>query len=157
MGEQRPTTTHAIEIRIEYISQLSQSFDPFPFRERDLDKDAEEFIVSWARELPTDQPLRIIVHLPEAQASMPEARELSVAITRYFGYRARVIALELNEQFRVGRRALVIGVTSAFLFDHHGTNSVSRPCAASGRSRDRRELAYFWLGRQLEADRNTSL
>lgn len=42
---------------------------------------------------------------------MPEARELSVAITQYFGYRARVIALELNELFRVGRRALAIGVT----------------------------------------------
>jgi hypothetical protein len=93
------------------ISQLFQSPDPFPFRERDLDEDAAEFIVSWARELPTDQPLRIVVHLPEAQASMPEARELSVAITQYFGYRARVIGLELNELFRVGRRALTIGVT----------------------------------------------
>ena len=111
MGEQPLTAAHAIEIRIEDISQLFQSLDPFPFRERDLDKDAEEFIVSWARELPTDQPLRIVVHLPEAQASMPEARELSVAIAQYFGYRARVISLELNELFRVGRRALAIGVT----------------------------------------------
>ena len=111
MGEQPLTAAHAIEIRIEDISQLFQSLDPFPFRERDLDKDAEEFIVSWARELPTDQPLRIVVHLPEAQASMPEARELSVAIAQYFGYRSRVIALELNELFRVGRRALAIGVT----------------------------------------------
>lgn len=32
----------------------------------------EEFIVSWARELPTDQPLKIIVHLPDTQASRPE-------------------------------------------------------------------------------------
>jgi len=76
-----------------------------------LDKDAEEFIVSWARELPTDQPLRVVVHLPEAQASTPEAHELGAAITRYFGYRARVIALDLKELFRVGRRALVIGFT----------------------------------------------
>jgi hypothetical protein len=88
MGEQPLTAAHAVEIRIEDISQLFQSLDPFPFRERDLDEDAEEFIVSWARELPTDQPLRIVVHLPEAQASMPEARELSVAIAQYFGYRA---------------------------------------------------------------------
>ncbi len=42
---------------------------------------------------------------------MPEARELSVAITQYFGYRARAIGLELNELFRVGGRALAIGVT----------------------------------------------
>ena len=51
---------------------------------RDLDKEAEEFIVSWARELPCDRPLRIVVHLPEAQAALPEAREIGAAITSYF-------------------------------------------------------------------------
>jgi hypothetical protein len=40
----------------------------------------------------------------------PQARE-GAALTRYFGYRARVISLDLKELFRVGRRALVIGVT----------------------------------------------
>jgi hypothetical protein len=106
-----PPAANSIEVRIAEISQLFQSLDPFPFRDKDLDKEAEEFIVSWARELPADQPLKIIVHLPEAQASTPEARELGAALTRYFGYRARVITLDLKELFRVGRRALVIGVT----------------------------------------------
>jgi hypothetical protein len=69
MGEQPATAAAAIEIRIDKIDQLFHSFDPFPFREKDLDKDAEEFIVGWARELPADQPLRIIVQLPETQAS----------------------------------------------------------------------------------------
>lgn len=55
MGEQRPTAANAIEIRIEEIAQPFHSLDPFPFRERDLDRDAEEFIVGWARELPTDR------------------------------------------------------------------------------------------------------
>lgn len=71
----------------------------------------EEFIVSWARELPTDQPLKIIVHLPDAQASRPEAKELGAAITRYFNYRAHIVTLDLKELFRVGRRALAIGAT----------------------------------------------
>ena len=110
MDEQSPSATSAIEIRIEDISQLFHSLDPFPFRERDLDEDAEEFIVSWARELPADQPLKIIVHLPDTQASRPEAKELVGAMTRYFNYRARIITLDLNELFRVGRRALAIGV-----------------------------------------------
>jgi hypothetical protein len=57
---------NAIEIQIEEIAQLFHSFDPFPFREKDLDKEAEEFIVSWARELPADQPMKILVHIPEA-------------------------------------------------------------------------------------------
>jgi len=111
MSERSPIGANAIEIRIEDISQLFHTLDPFPFRERDLDNDAEEFIVGWARELPMDQPLRIVVHLPEAYASKPEADELPGALTRYFDYRAQIIALELNELFRIGRRALAIGLT----------------------------------------------
>ena len=86
MDDQSPSAARAIEIRIEDISQLFHSLDPFPFRERDLDDDAEEFIVSWARELPTDQPLKIIVHLPDTQASRPEipknGNRFSKTITR---------------------------------------------------------------------------
>jgi len=111
MDEQPATSANAIELRIEELSQLFHSLDPFPFREKDLDKDAEEFIVGWARELPTDQQLRIIVHLPESQASTSEAHEIGVALNRYFSNRARVIALDLNELFRIGWRSLVIGLT----------------------------------------------
>jgi hypothetical protein len=110
MGDQSRTGEDAIEIRIEDIAQLFQSLDPFPFREKDLSKEAEEFIVGWARELPTDHPIRIIVHLPQTQASKPEAGELGTALTQFFDYRARITMLELNELFRVGRRALAIGV-----------------------------------------------
>src|SRR5260370_7353634 len=85
MGDQRPTA-NAIEIRIEKIAQLFHSLDPFPFREKDLDNDVEEFIVGWARELPPDKPLRIVVHLPETEASTPEAQEVGAAITQYFVY-----------------------------------------------------------------------
>src|SRR5580700_102019 len=110
MDEQPPTAANAIEIRIEEIAELFHSLDPFPFREKDLDKDAEEFIVGWARELPTDKPLRVVVHLPETQASTPEAHELEAALAQYFGYRARSIELDLRELFRLGRRAMAIGL-----------------------------------------------
>ena len=101
---------HVIELRVEDVSQLFHTLDPFPFRERDLDKEAEEFIVSWARELAADRPLRIIVHLPQSQASRPEVREIAAAITGYFGYRVRIIGLDLKELFRVGRLSLAIGI-----------------------------------------------
>jgi len=111
LGEQTTSAANAIELRIEEISQLFHTLDPFPFREKDLDTDAEEFIVSWARELPPDQPLKIVVHVPEAQASTPEARELDGALKRYFDHRAQAIRRELRELFRIGRRALAIGLT----------------------------------------------
>jgi hypothetical protein len=100
-----------IEVRLATVSQLFHTLDPYPFRERDLDKDAEEFIVGWARELPADQPLKIVVHLPEPECSTPGSRELAAALKRYFGERAEVIGLDLNELFRVGRRSLAIGLS----------------------------------------------
>lgn len=58
------------------IAQLFHTLDPFPFRERDLDKEVEEFIVGWARELTTDGAITIVVHLPEASAQTKAAQEL---------------------------------------------------------------------------------
>jgi hypothetical protein len=45
-----PPEPGLIEIRVEKLAQLFHGLDPYPFREKDLDKDAEEFIVSWARD-----------------------------------------------------------------------------------------------------------
>ena len=150
-GEQSATAPNAIEIRIEDISQLFDTLDPFPFPERDLDRHAEEFIVGWATELPADRPLRIVVHLPEAQASTPGAHELGAALTRFFGYRAQVIALDLNELFRVGRRALAIGLTVLSFCIIVGQTAAAhlapRPIAR------RRKLDYLRMGRQGDPSR----
>jgi hypothetical protein len=104
------TTNEAIEVRVKDIAQLFHTLDPFPFRERDLDKEAEEFIVGWARELAAGQPIGIVVHFPQTEAQSTAARELGEAFHRYFSYRADRIQHDLNELFRVGRRSLAIGV-----------------------------------------------
>jgi hypothetical protein len=106
--------TNAIEVRVDTISQLFHTLDPYPFREKDLDREAEEFIVNWARELPAAAPLKIIVHLPESEAVTSAARDLGPALTRFFRDRSAIIALELNELFRVGRLSLAIGVCVLF-------------------------------------------
>jgi hypothetical protein len=100
----------AIELRVDEIAQLFHTLDPFPFRERDLDREAEDFIVSWARELSADQPIRILIHFPDNAAQTIAARDLADAFKRYFSYRAGIIQRDLNELFRVGRRSLGIGI-----------------------------------------------
>lgn len=100
----------SIELRVERTRQLFHTLDPFPFPERDLDKDAEEFIVSWARELPHSGPIRIIIHLPADEARSTEAQGLDEAIRSYFGGRVRAVSLDLKERFRIGRLSLMIGV-----------------------------------------------
>jgi hypothetical protein len=101
----------AIELRVDKIAQLFHSLDPFPFRERDLDKDAEDYIVAWARGLDRTQSITIIVHVPEDEAHSKAAAELPQALARYFAYRADGLQQELKELFRVGRRSLLIGMT----------------------------------------------
>jgi len=104
-----PTET-AIELRVDEIAQLFHTLDPFPFRERDLDAEAEEFVVGWARELPVHEPIRIVVHFPDTPAQTSAAGELGDAFRRHFAHRASIAQGDLNELFRVGRRSLGVGV-----------------------------------------------
>ena len=109
MNDNNPV--NAIELRVEEISQLFDSFDPFPFREKDLDKNAEEYIVSWARELPRGQPIRVVIHFPDSEVQRQRAKELPDALHRFFAYRTGVIGRNLNELFRIGRQSLAVGIT----------------------------------------------
>lgn len=101
---------NAIQIRVEEVSQLFNTLDPFPFRERDLDKDAEDFIVGWARELSKHQPIQIVIHVPDAEKQKVSAEHVTAALHRYFDYRAGALSLDLKGLFRVGRLSLLIGL-----------------------------------------------
>jgi hypothetical protein len=99
-----------IEVRIRDLGQLFNTLDPSPFHERDLDDDAEEYIVSWARELPADEPISIVVHMPRSEAERAIERGLDTAISNYFAERAALLGRDLRELFRNGWRYLSIGV-----------------------------------------------
>ena len=100
----------AIEVRIRELAQLFNSLDPSPFHDRDLDADAEEHIVGWARELPANIPLAIVIHLPEDEVAKARERDLPRALSHYFEVRAERLSRDLKELFRMGRRYLLIGL-----------------------------------------------
>lgn len=99
-----------IAIRARTIAGLFNSFDPSPFREKDIDPEVEAFLTGWVRELPKSAPFTIAVYLPTEEAGKPQAAEISDAIAHYFDYRARVAEQDLRELFRIGRRFLAIGL-----------------------------------------------
>jgi hypothetical protein len=105
-----PGPSTAIELQVEKVGQLFDTLDPQPFRERDLDREAEEFIVSWARELPRKAGLEILVHMPPDEAEGEQARHLGATMQRYFSYRAQATSAEIRELFRIGRYSLLIGL-----------------------------------------------
>ena len=104
-----PSVSGLIELRLNNVGQLFNTMDPSPFHERDLDHDAEEFILSWAREHEKDSELRIRVVLRQPEDA-EAARLVRESIQHYFGYRARIARRDLAELFREGRTALLIGL-----------------------------------------------
>ena len=50
-----------IEINLNRLSQLFNSLDPLPFHERDLDRDAEDYIIGSAEEAPRQRPLLLVI------------------------------------------------------------------------------------------------
>lgn len=101
-----------IQVRVGELSQLFNSIDPSPFRERDLDPDCEEFIVSWAREFPPNEPLRIEI-LVERERPPPDVLAQTVpAVRHHFERDASLQQLKLRRLLREGRLSLLIGVVT---------------------------------------------
>jgi hypothetical protein len=92
-----------IELRLRELAQLFNSMDPSPFIDRDLDADAEEFIVSWAQEHSSRKPYKLIVHLGQATDRPDAERILSESIRNYFSYRAEMNRRELFIAAYAGR------------------------------------------------------
>jgi hypothetical protein len=110
-GDPIPANCEVIEIHVAELNQLFNAIDPSPFREKDLDPDAEEFIVGWAREAAPDKRLALVVYLDRPAGLPEEASILRDAIREFFDQRAQASRRRLRQLFRRGRTSLVIGVT----------------------------------------------
>jgi hypothetical protein len=119
-------SVYPIEVKISGLHRLFDSMDPSPFRERDLDPDAEEFIVSWAREAPKHATIRLVIHLtdPAPEVADPQAM-VAASLNHYFKYRAELLWREFNQLLKEGRAALLIGL--AFLATCHTIGTLLEP------------------------------
>lgn len=109
-GDHIPPSGEVIEIHLAESKQLFNAIDPAPFREKDLDPKAEEFIVDWARELPADAPLTLVVLLDRPAGLPDEVQVLRDAVSQYFGMRSQASRQRLTRLFKVGRTSLLIGM-----------------------------------------------
>lgn len=99
-----------IELRLRELSQLFDSRDPSPFQEKNLDREAEQFIVAWARECPGDAPLSLRLHLPREQQRHDPQPRVQEAVANYFRYRADQERSEVRRILRQGRTSLFVGI-----------------------------------------------
>jgi hypothetical protein len=106
-----PPDGGVIEVRVRDLIQLFDSMDPSPFHEKDLDGDAEEYIVSSANELRTRGPLTLVVHLDRAADLPSEAGVLRDPIRDHFARRSELSRRELRRLLRRGWISLGIGLS----------------------------------------------
>ncbi len=112
-GDDIPLNCHRIEVRIRNLSQLFDYRDPSPFLAKDLDNDAQQYIVASAGEFSARLPLALVVHLREPMDSPEEARDAGEAIREHFVRQSGFVHLRLKELVHDGLISLAIGL--AFL------------------------------------------
>jgi hypothetical protein len=81
---QKMPGVHHIELNLRDINQLFNTMDPSPFHEKDLDHDAEEFILSWAQEFHRHELVDLIVHLEKLPVGQDARRIVEEAVHNYF-------------------------------------------------------------------------
>ena len=102
-----------LEVTLDDVQQLFHSLDPAPFRQKDLDEAADEYIVGTVREIRQRGwrgAVRLVFYLPGAAVGTEDARALPAAVHNYFAYRARQRGLTLREMLRRGLVSLLVGV-----------------------------------------------
>jgi hypothetical protein len=100
---------HQIELRIVKLSELFNSMDPTPFKNRNLDSAAEEFLESWALEFPQDSHFKIIIHIEQMPQEDPSSI-VTEAIHNYFAYKSERAKQNLSQLLLEGRISLMIGL-----------------------------------------------
>jgi hypothetical protein len=109
-----PAPIHQIELRITQLPELFNSMDPTPFHHCDLDRDAQEYLESWAMGFSHTSHFRIVVHIEHMPATDPSATVVE-AIHNFFDYKADLTRRQIQLLLQEGRTSLLIGLTFLML------------------------------------------
>jgi len=104
-----------IEIELKNLMQIFNSFDPAPFREKELDSNAEIYIYNSVAEYPLKKPLELMIHLPSSEIDTETEETLKKAILNHFSYRVLLANIEIRRILQRGRRNMAIGFVFLFL------------------------------------------
>lgn len=105
-----------IKIRLRKLEQLFDSLDHSPFREKDLDRNAEEYIVDSIKEFPARAPCELVIYLDQPVGIQEERNVIAEAIHVHFARRAQVLRQNLHQLLRRGSISLAIGLSFLVTF-----------------------------------------
>lgn len=106
-----------IELKLRTLQQLFDGRDPAPFRERDLDEDAVEYIVDAAEEIAPKVGLKLVVWISErSEHQQLEDTTIVEAIRGHFTYEIARLRRQIREHVRLGQMALLVGLAVLVVF-----------------------------------------
>lgn len=105
-----------IDIKVRQARQLFDSRDPAPFRERDLDEDAVDYLLGAAQEIPRSRPIKMVVTITEPSEPPLPAEVILEAVRAHFAHQLEQVGRRLAEHVRRGRGFLIVGVTALAAF-----------------------------------------
>jgi hypothetical protein len=106
--------TYLIEIKLNQLQQVFNSLDPSPFLDRDLDDNAENYIINSVDEFPLNTSLKLVFYLPSNEQNTARLL-LPSALHNYFDYRQQGEQRKLRTIWRQGRVSLIIGLSFLFV------------------------------------------
>jgi len=144
-----------IDIRVAQSRQLFDGRDPAPFRERDLDDDAVEYLVAAAEEIPRKQRLAIAVTIWDEPAPRMAADSIVEAVHSHFRHAHEQIQRRLREHLRETDKS---GCRANHARCLPGTCGVHAIAPVRSRTRDSsRGIRHHGLGSDVAATRRSPL
>jgi hypothetical protein len=98
-----------IELTVRDVRRLFDNRDPAPYRERDLDEGAVEYVMGAVEEIPRHLPLSLVVTIDAPPDPLLPDDVVADAIRSHFAHVRRQVARRLRQHVRRGRLALGIG------------------------------------------------
>jgi len=101
--------TSILEVKVRSVGQLFDSRDPAPFRDRDLDDDFTDYIVSSVEEMNHKVPFEMKIYITESPADMT-AETIILSIQDYFNYQIELQKIKFSKILSTARLFLLLAV-----------------------------------------------
>lgn len=105
-----------IDIKVSQSRQLFDFRDPAPFRERDLDDDAVDYLLAAADEIPLKQPVAIMISITDEPEPRLAPEAIVDAIGTHFRHQLEQITRKIREHLRRGQLSLAVGLSVLICF-----------------------------------------
>lgn len=97
-----------IEVKVKSPQQLFDARDPAPFRERDLDDDFVEYVITNSKNFVANRELKLVIQLEESVGEISK-EGIEEAIRSYFVYQSDLKKIDLKVHLRTTQLFFLIG------------------------------------------------